>query len=453
MSPLARRLALAAVLAAGLFTGLLLAWPGQFSPDSIWQLMQGRTGIYNSWHPPVMAWLLGLFDRASPGAGGFIVFDSALAYGALLALATLSPRPRWVAVAAAALLCASPLLLIYQGDVWKDVLFADAAVAGFAALAWAGRLWPRRIWRCGLAAFGFGLFALAVLARQNGVLVALWAAAGFAAIAWRSEPAGPRRAQAALIHGVAGLSLTLALTGAGAALLALRSDGDPAQAQQVEWVQAWDLAGAARLDPRLNLHDLDTAAPDAAALVRNAAGAWRADRIDSLILYPGADDALDEAGPAVASQWRSLILERPLLYARVRLAVFGRILATPDLIDCRPLFIGLDGDRPTLAALKLPPRDVARDKRMRAYALAFVGTPVLSHLVYAALALVLAGLALRDLRRGSGGPGEVAVLAMTGAAFTFAASFLVVGLSCDYRYLYVLDLAAMAALLHRLAKS
>ena len=452
MSPGVRRLALAAVLAAGLFTGLLLAWPGQFSPDSIWQLMQGRTGIYNSWHPPVMAWLLGLFDRVSPGAGGFIVFDSALGYGALLAFAALSPRPRWIAVAAAALLCASPLLIIYQGDVWKDVLFADAAVGGFAALAWVGRLWPRRIWRYGLSALGFVLFALAVLARQNGIFVAIWAAAGFAAIAWRSMPAGPRIARVALIHGAIGLSLTFALAGAGTALLTLRSDGDPAQAQQVEWVQAWDLAGAARLDPHLDLRTLEIAAPDAAALVRNAAGVWRPDRIDSLILYPGADDALDEAGPAVARQWRSLILQQPLLYARLRLAVFGRLLATPDLADCRPLFIGLDGDRPTLAALELPPRDLGRDKRVRAYALAFVGTPVLSHLVYAALAMVLAGLALRDLRRGSGGPGEIAVLAMTGAAFTFAASFLVVGLSCDYRYLYLLDLAAMAALLHRLAK-
>jgi len=43
---------------------------------------------------------------------------------------------------------------------------------------------------------------------------------------------------------------------------------------------------------------------------------------------------------------------------------------------------------------------------------------------------------------------DIAVAAMLGAAFAFTASFALISLACDYRYLYVLDLSAMAALLY-----
>src|SRR6202000_2161818 len=35
---------------------LALNAPGQLSYDSVTQLADGRTGHYNSWHPPLMAW-------------------------------------------------------------------------------------------------------------------------------------------------------------------------------------------------------------------------------------------------------------------------------------------------------------------------------------------------------------------------------------------------------------
>ena len=440
--------ALALMLGAGLAAAMALNWPGQFSPDSVWQLKQGREGVYNSWHPPVMAWLLGLFDRVTPGAGSFILFDAALGYGALFAFAALSPKPRWRTVALAGALAASPLLVIYQGDVWKDVLFANASVAGFAALAWSDRCCRRPMTGNSLAGLAFALFALAALTRQNGALIALFGAAGFGWAAWRRDRSSLRKAA---LHGIVGLAGCLALAGIGGYALALHSDGDPAQAEQVEWVQAWDLAGALRVDPRLDLSALAAAAPDAAALVRGAAKVWQPQRMDSLILYPGADDALDGAGPAVGRQWRRLVLGRPLLYARVRLAVFGQILATPEPMQCRPLFIGFDAPPQMLKSMQLTERHRPRDDWARAYGLAFVGSPVLSHLAYAGLAVILLGLAAKDLARPTAPSDRIAVIAMLVGSAAFAASFLVLGLACDYRYLYLVDLAAMAAFMHRAA--
>ncbi len=440
------------VLAAGAAGCLWLNWPGQFSPDSVWQLQQGRAGMFNAWHPPVMAALLGLFDRLDPGAPGFIVFDAALAYGGLFAFAALSPRPNLVAIGLAAALSASPLLLIYQGDVWKDVLFADASLAGFAALAWCARAWDSPPRRRALAALAFTLFALAGLARQNGIVTPIWGAAGFAALAWRAAAGRPRRLGGAIGQGLAALAACLALIGGASLALDLHSDHEPAQAQQWEWLQVWDLAGAVRADPGFGLAVLDREAPPAARFVRQtAAPAWRAERVDPLMSLARADAAVDGTGAAVARQWRALILTRPELYARVRLADFGQLLATPRPMACRPLFVGLDGPPAILKALALAPRDRSKDAWARRYSLAFVGTPALSHLVYAGLALILIVLAARDLAA-SRRVGEcVVVIALLCAALSFAASFLVIAVACDYRYLYFLDLAAMAGLLHRAA--
>ena len=48
---------------AGFAACLAAGYPGHFAPDSVWQLAQGREGRFNDWHPPIMAWLLGLADR------------------------------------------------------------------------------------------------------------------------------------------------------------------------------------------------------------------------------------------------------------------------------------------------------------------------------------------------------------------------------------------------------
>ena len=95
----------------------------------------------DGWHPPVMSWLLGLFDAILPGTALFVVFDALLFFGSLFALAWLNPIRNWAAAGIAALIVANPLVVLYEGIVWKDVLFADATIAGFAALAFAAARW------------------------------------------------------------------------------------------------------------------------------------------------------------------------------------------------------------------------------------------------------------------------------------------------------------------------
>src|SRR5579863_9576583 len=125
-----RRIA-SAILILGFAVMLAMNAPGQLSYDSVAQLADARAGLYNSWHPPVMDWLLGLFDRLVPGTLLFLIFQGLLLLLALLALLWLRPRGYPCVVLAAAIVL-TPQWLLFQGEIWKDMLFADAAIAGFA---------------------------------------------------------------------------------------------------------------------------------------------------------------------------------------------------------------------------------------------------------------------------------------------------------------------------------
>jgi uncharacterized membrane protein YphA (DoxX/SURF4 family) len=104
---------------------------------------------------------------------------------------------------------------------------------------------------------------------------------------------------------------------------------------------------------------------------------------------------------------------------------------------------GVDAEPNMLAAAGLAERASPRDKALAAYAWRFVGTPAYSHALFGVLAIVL--LVVLLLRRQDA---DIAVAAMLGAALAFTASFAVISIACDYRYLYFLDLSAIAAALY-----
>ena len=423
----------------------------------MWQLAQGRTGVYNTWHPPIMAWLLGLADWVSPGAPLFVVVDAAIFFGGLFAFAALAPRPRLIVYPLLVLLCASPLVLIHQGVVLKDVLFANAAMAGFAALAWAGRDWAKPTSRYAWLGLAFALLCLASLARQNGFIAAFCGAVTLSAISFaRETPAAPRKAAIArsAVHGLAALALVAIVAGAATYALDLHSDGEPENANQLRRLQVYDLAGAASLDPKVDLSILHREDPAAEAFIRDqAAPHYSVLTADNLEPLPGSRVLDDDDGGAIGRQWRSLVLQRPVLYARVRTGVFLPTVLTPTETECPVVTVGVDTntDPDIVQASGLTPRHNSHDQWDRVYEVHFFGTPVLSHLFYGGLLIILLGMAIRDLIRGDRRPEVIAVVGMGASALLFTASFFVLSSACDYRYLYFLDVVAMAALVRQAA--
>jgi hypothetical protein len=449
-----RRVALAVVCAAGLIASVTANWPGHFSPDSLWQLAQGRDGLYNTWHPPVTAWLLGLLDGLWRGAPLFIVLQAGLFFGGLFTLAATEPRPRWIAPLLVAILAVLPEALIYQGDVWKDVLFADATVAGFAALAWAGRVWSDRRLRLATLGLALLLFSLAALTRQNGFVVPVCGAASLAFIAARQPAERWAKGRPGLAYGVAALALVGGVCAGASFAFSLSSDGEPEGARQLERLQAYDLAGAVRADPGLPLPVLAREAPDLARFIRlEAAPLYNIATGDTIEAAPGASVRLSTDGRAAGRQWVQLIASRPDLYLGDRAAVFGAVLLTPRSLKCPMAFTGVDAQQVRLLELApLAARSDAKDRWDNVYAFAFVGTPAFSHLFWGALLLAMLALAARDFARGDRRPELVASAGLGAAALLFTASFFVLSSACDYRYLYLLDVAAMALLVRQAAR-
>lgn len=427
----ARRIA-AAVLITGFGAMLALNAPGQLTYDSVVQLADGRSGFYDSWHPPVMAFLLGLFDALLPGTLLFLIFQSALLLAALLAVLWLRPR-NWATAAVALAMVLTPQWLLYQGEIWKDILFSTAAIAGFANLALFAR---DRRWGW-LAASG-ALLILAAATRQNGLVLLPVAAITLGLIARRQNRAGWR-------HGLTFLVATLAGTAAVALALMARGDGGEGARMQIRVAQTYDLAGALARDPSLALPQLRASAPRLESLLRARAPAlYTPLHNDPLADNPDISRAIAAApGGAISGQWQALILDHPLLYLRARMAVFAATLRTPDPVQCHFAPVGVDGPAEEMRTLGLAPRIRPQDQALADYARLFFHTPVFSHLAWGALALML----LIVLARRGAAP-DIAMAGLLAGALLFTVSFAVVSIACDYRYLVFLDFAAMAAALH-----
>jgi hypothetical protein len=441
----AQKLASAALIVTSFLSVLVFDLPGHLSNDSVLQLLEGRTGVYGGWHPPLMSWLLGLADAVAPGAGLFVCFNAALFFGSLFSLLWTRPRVSWAAVPAIVLCCSLPQILIYQGIVWKDVLFANAAIAGFICLAHAGERWANARLRFSLIGLGFLLFALAALTRQNGLVMPLVGVAALTLLAHRQ--AGEKTRIAPLAYGLGALCGLAAFLFAAHAALQTRVRGDDGTAAQLTALQAYDIAGALQRQPSLDLAEFRRADPALETYVR---ATWPANY--SLRWVDTLEDtfhALPVSSPvfaaAVQSQWGDLVTRHTPLYLHVRLTVFRWVFLTPHMADdvCLPYSLGVSGAREDMRALGIGERWTATDDALDDYASGFLGTPLMSHATYAVLAfLALAILAGR--RR----PADMAIASMLVAALLFASSFFFISISCDYRYLYALDLSALTALVY-----
>lgn len=413
---------------------LALNWPGQMSYDSVVQLADARSGQYDSWHPPVMAWLLGLGDHLLAGPGLFLAFVAGLLLGAWFLLLK-SGRPGWGSVIILLLAFATPQLLLYQGTIWKDVLFANAGIAGFASLAAAAARWQTPRLRIPLLIVSVLLLSLAALARQNGFILLPIAALCLGLIAARLTSV-----RKGWLYGAGLLAACLMVMTAANLALGLRTDHGKGASDQLRLAQTYDLVGAVRLDPTVRLTVLEEQAPDLDALIRkDGVALYSPHLVDTLESSSRLTDAIYHAPEgAVFAQWRQLVFQHPGTYLRERLPVFRWVLAPPDLLVCHPDVVGVDGPPEEMKALGLQPHIRTQDRFLYFYVAKFFHTPVLSHLFYGAMAIVFLILLM-----GRGTPADIAVAGLQLAALLFALSFFVVSIACDYRYMYFLDLAAI----------
>jgi hypothetical protein len=427
------------VLIFGLLFVLAVNLPGQLSHDSVMELYNGQTGVFTAFDPPFFVALLGMLERIVPGSALFVTMNAALFFFSLISLTRLVPRVSWLAVPVAIAIVLSPLTIIDQGTVWKDIFFANLAIAGFVALAHAAAATSRSR-RLLLVAASVVLLAFASLARQNGLISLL---GGSVAVAVLAARAGRRTAllyaAAVFAAGLAIIQVTNVLLSGGAGEgIEQRTIG-----VGIRMLQQYDIIGSTYFDPHADLSRLGNPAVEQG--VRDvAANYYSPVRSEFLGRAPKSTPSLWLLPPeAIRDEWTWLVFHDPGAYFHHRLAVFRWTAFSPSIAQCSPAYVGVTGPPQTLKALHLNDEVRPQDQAIYNYATYFFYTPVYAHVTYAACgAIIIVLLALR--RR----PADVAIVFLLLSGLAFAASFFAISVACDFRYLYFLDAAVMAALLY-----
>lgn len=407
---------------------------GHVSLDAVQQLVEAATGASVSWSPPFMSAVL-------QWLGTDVAFDPVVAMerfvqllvlllygGLLLAAAPVRAVPwLWPRVVAASLLLLHPVLMAYAGIVWKDVLLAaivaGAFGAGLASLAHRGVGS-----RVALAALCMFFAALMPHVRQHGMILApAVALLPLLSILWTDGLA--RRLRLALSVLLV-LLFVGTLLGAGAWSDArVRDDHSDSTSVGFRSVFIFDLAGIeARVDAG-PLRERGLSVVDDARLVE----VYTPDRIDTL---PGAAgfDALVGAMSVreLHGLWWRSVLRFPGAYFRHRAAVWTRMLGAGEGGVCLPVHLGIGGPEHQLAALGLPGGTDTRDHRVYERLQPLFGTPMFSQ-AWTLAALMVVALRIVFLPRRS----RIALGVPALAALATYASFALVGIACDYRYLFV----------------
>jgi hypothetical protein len=430
----------AAILIAGAASSLAVNYPGHMEFDGIMQMAEGHTGIYGNWHPPVMSWLLGISEAVRGDAWLFVLFDTLMAFGALLSLLWLVEKPRAPAIAMALICAALPQFFLFGAIVWKDVLFANALLAGFVFLAHAAARWNRRGVRFACLAGAAIFIALAVLARQSGAVVLPCAAVATGLIAAQKNSAWK-----SLFYGIGFLAAGAFLCLGANGLLQLRASNALGPIEEFEDLELYDLGGMLQQHRDLPMPILAREAPAMErALRENGPKLYTPAMHDPLTDPPAIHSLIVASVDAVRRQWIASVRAYPGLYLSVRAADFNWLFFSQHPDRCLTYTLGVDGPAAQMKMLKLPRRYDSRDTWLEEnYAEPLIGTPAFSHPFFTLIAAVSLILLLWRRR-----PADLALAAMLAAAMLYAATYFIIAVACQYRYLFALDTSALAALFY-----
>jgi hypothetical protein len=416
---------------------LALNAPGQLSSDSIYQMTEGMTGIYASMHPPVMSALLGLLYRIFPGTGLYLLVTGIPFFGALLLVSSRS-RPRILPLIALLCLMLSPLILIYQGTVWKDILFGNLVAGSFASVTAAGTAKRDGCTGASIAWIlaSIGCAALAILVRQNGAIVL-----PFLGLSIGSLAIGPGRVRTALSFGFGSAILAILCAWGISALVSATAVSQVNDiALGLRSLQQYDIAGIAAQRPVTAPRVPGVHPAEVQQYLEALAKNYSPERDDTLGNVPELVPFDRSGDQAMSHLWWQLVSHYPLAYLVHRFQFYRWLLFPPQPGRCLPFYVGVYGPPAMLTQLGL--RETVRpgDQALFRYGTLFLNSPLYWN---GAWLLLAAGLLLGFTRYL---PAELPTACLLASSISIAASFLFVGIACDMRYCYVVPVAVAVAL-------
>lgn len=411
-------------LAATLWIGL----PGQLSFDSVIQLYEGRMLKVISFNPPLMSMLLGLFDRLGSGPIGFVLLSATMLLAASWLALSGAQRVAWWRWLIAGVILLNPVILLYTGIVWKDVLLAHAIVLAYFLVDHLHRRESLAGW--GGVSLGLLLLAVIIGARQQGILFAVPLAMWLAHATRRTTLSRVLLAAVFVLLPYAANQITqkLAHTTAQADLPSGNQTG-------LQVLMRYDLVGVAahggRLEPGLPAPVM----AELAAVVPR----YSPYRVDTL----GSDSPSYFLLPlsSIRSYWWQTISTYPGAYLQHRLDTFRILLGLGDVGQCTPLHYGVygpvyaygvEGDLlPKLGLVAGPGPWLSEIALFLDYT---VSSPLFMHASYA-LVLLFATFALYRRR-------SWVLMTLSLCSLAYLGSYALIGIACDFRYGYTLVVVA-----------
>ena len=425
-APLSRRsiLLVVALIAAGFGLTLLVFYPGIMTYDASFVHQYIAKGIMEDWQSPVMILLWGWIDPIAPGSASMFLLIVTLYWLAVALLAlTLARRSIWLAVALV-LLALSPPAFVFQGIIWRDILFANvwllAAVLAFAAANRGTTL------RLPAQAVALGLLAFGVLLRPNALTAAPILAA---AILWPRQFSWKRAVIWFLPIGVALFGMVqLVYYGV---LHATRQ-------HPLHSIMVFDLGGISHF-AKENQFPVTFSPPETALLINGCYQPtlwdiyWRLEPCEFVMKKLQGETKIFGT-PALTRAWASAVFHHPVAYLEHRADFMWNFLGRENLAmwtdDIYNLPKKVFPDRPAFNAL------VAVHDALKATPLFRAGSWLL-------LCIVVCGFAWRRRDTAAG----TFAIGICGSAAVYVLTFFAVGVASDFRYGYWAVLAGIAGAL------
>ena len=413
--------------------------PGHISMDTSMQLYEAMLGKSISWNPPFMSALMHWLGGGEIATALLVFVTCCLIYGgyALTAFACAQSGRKigsW-RILIAILIVLNPIVAIYVGIVWKDVIFAAFLCGGTGFGFAAGRGTKSSRWMCAL--ISALLLAGAMLARQQGIFMApILLAVPILMLAGGHNGSSPW-ARWLLIPAVFLVSVMM-LNIATAATI----QGNAGRSTSIGYrsIMIFDMMGIVH-NSALPAEDL--AYPMPPEIRETIREIYKPSRIDTLDLDPAAGKWFGSLSPLeMRKAWWALLKQNPGAYIHHRLEAYAKLIGLRGMDDTLPVHIGVEGNLEMLNAMGISERRDSRDLFVYSIAVRFFNWPIYRHVFWMGMLVVCS--AVLGITRLPRQQRSATALVLLSAGLLYLA-YVPTMIAADFRYLFgAMPLVCMA---------
>ncbi len=413
---------------------IALQAPGQVSMDSSIQLYEAFTGQSISFNPPFMSALLRWLGGGSVATSLLVLINTGLLYGsfalAVVSIARLRAQcglgdvPAW-RVVLAAVVVSNPLVFLYAGIVWKDVLLASLLTAGgaFAIAACVGTIYRRSL--CGLASIM--LLSAALLTRQQGVFLAPIMALAVIAALW-SRPVRQGLCMSIVVIGVFIATVTMLQRQVDSTI---KPPANDAVSVGLRTLMNFDLAGIVSHSTRHASEYALATTPEQLDAIKATYTPERVDTLSNTPLMQAWTGGL--TAEELQRAWWAMLKQNPSAYLAHRFAAFSKLMGLNGIEGTLPIHVGIEGNAAYLREVGMEQGQTQRTQLLYDIARSYFSSPLYRHVFWLGmLGVVMVWGACAHLPRRLLIIG--AFIAM--ATMTMYMSYLPTAIAADFRYVF-----------------